>query len=290
MDVDVDHYLVLGLPTGDEGTKLSEKEISKAYRAKALELHPDKRQDDPDAHANFQRLKSSYEILKNDKERKAFDDRLRTRLEQQRRQTQQDSRKRKLVSNLEERERAAFAPDPSAVARKEDEKINQKFRDEIAAIRAMHANKGEATPPLKTTNVSSGKGSTGGSDNGLDKDKVLKVTWEKVGPDYSPERLKELFSSFGKVEDVVIRSTKKRGSALVVMGSRDAVVAATGTTCGDLSNPLLVVPLQPTVATEFSSFQKPVEKDPMDKIVGKGYQDYEDLVMKKLQRAAQKRK
>ncbi|KAK4801105.1 hypothetical protein SAY86_021592 [Trapa natans] len=290
MDVDIDHYLVLGLPTGEEGAKLSEKEISKAYRAKALELHPDKRQDDPDAHANFQRLKSSYEILKDEKERNAFDDRLRARLEQQRRQTQQDSRKRKLVSDLEERERAVFAPDTSAVARKEDERINKKFRDEIAAIRAMHANKGTAAPPPRTTSETSRKESMGGSGNGLDKEKVLKVTWEKVGSDYSPDTLKELFSMFGNVEDVVIRSTKKRGSALVVMESRDAVVAATGTTCGDLSNPLLVVPLHPTVAADFPSFPKPVEKDPLDKIVGKGYQDYEDSVMKKLQKVAHKNK
>ena len=32
MDVDVDHYNVLGLPSREEGAKLSEKEISKAYR------------------------------------------------------------------------------------------------------------------------------------------------------------------------------------------------------------------------------------------------------------------
>ncbi|TXG64927.1 hypothetical protein EZV62_011921 [Acer yangbiense] len=43
MDVDVNHYDVLGLPSG---AKLTEKEISKAYKLKALELHPDKRLDD----------------------------------------------------------------------------------------------------------------------------------------------------------------------------------------------------------------------------------------------------
>ncbi|CAK9186017.1 unnamed protein product [Ilex paraguariensis] len=61
MDIEVDHYAVLGLPSGEEGFKLSEKEISKAYRLKALELHPDKRPDDPNADANFQKLKTSYD-------------------------------------------------------------------------------------------------------------------------------------------------------------------------------------------------------------------------------------
>lgn len=44
---------------------------------KALELHPDKRPHDPHTHANFQSLKLSYEMLKDDKARKMFDDLLR---------------------------------------------------------------------------------------------------------------------------------------------------------------------------------------------------------------------
>ncbi|KAF3457754.1 hypothetical protein FNV43_RR02413 [Rhamnella rubrinervis] len=73
MDMDVDHYSVLGLPSGEEGAELTEIEISRAYKAKALELHPDKRPHDPDAHSNFQKLKSSYDILKDEKARKLFD-------------------------------------------------------------------------------------------------------------------------------------------------------------------------------------------------------------------------
>ncbi|KAK4848855.1 hypothetical protein QYF36_018091 [Acer negundo] len=60
---------------------------------------------------------------------------------------------------------------------------------------------------------------------GLDKDKVLKVLWEKAGEDYTAERLRELFSEFGVVSDVVIKSSKKKGSALVAMATKDAVVS-----------------------------------------------------------------
>lgn len=56
-------------------------------------------------------------------------------------------------------------------------------------------------------------------------------------------RLREVFEKFGGVEDVVIRSTKKKRSALIVMATKDEAVEATRTLCGDLSNPLLVVPL-----------------------------------------------
>ena len=43
MDVEVDHCVILGLPSGEEGAKLSADDIRKGYRSKALEKHPDKR-------------------------------------------------------------------------------------------------------------------------------------------------------------------------------------------------------------------------------------------------------
>lgn len=223
MDVDhVDHYRVLGLPSGEEGAKLTEKEISKAYKWKALELHPDKRPDDPDAHDNFQKLKSSYEILKDEKARKLFDDLLKIKREKQQRQSQQDGKRRKMMSDLEERERAAFAPDPAVKARQEEEKIARQLKEEIERIRAMHENK--QTPAAFASVKETKQSGSGGV--GLDKEKVLKVSWEKFGEDYTAERLREIFSEFGKVEDVVIKSSKKKGSALVVMATKSAAVSS----------------------------------------------------------------
>ncbi|CAA3021600.1 dnaJ homolog subfamily C member 17-like [Olea europaea subsp. europaea] len=86
----------------------SEKEITKAYRLKALELHPDKRPDDPNAHDDFQKLTTSYAVLKDEKARKLFDDLLRVKREKFQRQSQQDSKHRKMMSDLGERERYAF--------------------------------------------------------------------------------------------------------------------------------------------------------------------------------------
>ncbi|KAJ4846099.1 hypothetical protein Tsubulata_016738 [Turnera subulata] len=73
----VDHYNVLGLPSGKEGAKLTLKEITRAFKLKALELHPDKRPpDDPKAKADFQKLGSSYQTLKDPAARRRFDDSL----------------------------------------------------------------------------------------------------------------------------------------------------------------------------------------------------------------------
>ncbi|KAJ4849515.1 hypothetical protein Tsubulata_021097 [Turnera subulata] len=75
----IDHYRILGLPSGEKGARLTGREISKAFKLKALVLHPDKRPQDPNAQANFQRLKSSYETLMDPAARRRFDESLRWR-------------------------------------------------------------------------------------------------------------------------------------------------------------------------------------------------------------------
>ncbi|KAF5734810.1 hypothetical protein HS088_TW15G00303 [Tripterygium wilfordii] len=272
----VDHYALLGLPSGEEGAKLTEKEISKAYKLKALEIHPDKRPDDPYAHANFQKLKTSYEILKDEKARKLFDDLLRVKRDQLHRQSQQDSKRRKMVSDLEARERAAFVPDQVFEAIREEERIVRKLKEEIDRIRALNSCKGQAPSPAVPVRPNTVRAVVR-----LDKSKVLKVSWE-FKEDYSAERLKEVFSEFGEVEDVVIKSSKKRGSALVVMSTKEAALAATGSVCGSLSNPLLVLPVQPQAAEEF--LRMDAENDRLNNLVGAGFLDFERNILKKLEK------
>ncbi|TKY50731.1 DnaJ-like subfamily C member 17 [Spatholobus suberectus] len=287
MDADIDHYAVLGLPSGEEGAKLTEKEITKAYRWKALELHPDKRPDDPNAAANFQQLRTSYDILRDDKARKLFDDLLRVKRERELRQSQRDGKRRKMVSDLERRERDATAPDPAAKEREEEARIAKQLKEEIARIRAMHGKKAEPEPAPKEKEKERAGGGGGG---GVDQEKVLKVSWEKVGEDYSADKLRELFSTFGEVEDVVIKGSKKKGSALVVMASKQEAFAAIGSVIGHLANPLLVLPLKPATVADSSSVPRSVETDRMSNLVGAGYQAFEDSVLKKLQKAAEKQK
>ncbi|XP_042509452.1 pre-mRNA-splicing factor cwf23-like [Macadamia integrifolia] len=126
--VKIDHYEILGLPSGEERAKLTEREISKAYKTKALEIHPDKRPNDLNAHSEFQKLKSSYGILKDDKTRKLFDDLLRIRLVQR-------CKLRKLMSDLEELKRDLFLLKillQHAKTLEEIEMIVKKIKDEQA--------------------------------------------------------------------------------------------------------------------------------------------------------------
>ncbi|MCL7035028.1 hypothetical protein MKW94_028202 [Papaver nudicaule] len=122
MEMEIDHYVVLGLSSGEEGRKLTDVEIGKAFRRKALELHPDKRRDDPNANSNFLRLKLSYEVLKDEKTRKQFDDLLRV--------------KRKMMSDLEEKEYAFFARDSMNKDLEEEEaRFAKKLKEEMVRIR-----------------------------------------------------------------------------------------------------------------------------------------------------------
>ena len=63
-----DFYNVLGLKR-----TASQDEIKKAYRGLALELHPDRRPDDPRATERFQLVKNAYEILSNPEQRTRYD-------------------------------------------------------------------------------------------------------------------------------------------------------------------------------------------------------------------------
>jgi DnaJ homolog subfamily C member 17 len=61
----------------------------------------------------------------------------------------------------------------------------------------------------------------------INKNKILKVSWDGSPECYTATKLKELFQKFGEVEYTVIKTRKSRskGSAIVVMGSKEAAVS-----------------------------------------------------------------
>ena len=62
------YYEILGVPQS-----ATDLQIKKAYRKLALDLHPDKNSS-PDPHGQFIRLTEAFEVLKNPRTRKLYDD------------------------------------------------------------------------------------------------------------------------------------------------------------------------------------------------------------------------
>ncbi|KAL5006177.1 hypothetical protein ScPMuIL_017335 [Solemya velum] len=63
-----DFYKLLDVSKG-----ASTKEIRKAFKKKAVTMHPDKNTDDPDAHDKFIKINRAYEVLKDEDLRKKYD-------------------------------------------------------------------------------------------------------------------------------------------------------------------------------------------------------------------------
>ncbi len=63
-----DYYDILGV---DEDA--SDKEIKKAYRKKAMEYHPDRNPDDPEAEQKFKEASEAYEVLSDPEKRQRYD-------------------------------------------------------------------------------------------------------------------------------------------------------------------------------------------------------------------------
>lgn len=63
-----DYYEILGIPRDAD-----DRTIRKAFKKIAIQKHPDKNQDNPNAHDEFVKINKAYEILKDEELRKKYD-------------------------------------------------------------------------------------------------------------------------------------------------------------------------------------------------------------------------
>ncbi|KJA23059.1 hypothetical protein HYPSUDRAFT_201621 [Hypholoma sublateritium FD-334 SS-4] len=87
-------------------TESTEQEIRTAYRQRSLKVHPDRNPNNPDAARKFHELNQAYELLLDPLRRMAVDAKLRLKQARAERFKSYDTKRKNLVEELEERERA----------------------------------------------------------------------------------------------------------------------------------------------------------------------------------------
>ncbi|KAK5640012.1 hypothetical protein RI129_010823 [Pyrocoelia pectoralis] len=242
-------------------------DIKKAYRKRALQCHPDKNPDNPNAAKLFHQLTKILEVLTDESARRVYDRVLRGKKEAALRHKALDGKRRKLKEDLEAREREAYGgrkrsssdelkleierlrKEGSRLVQEEMEYIKAKLREE----KQMHA--------------------TGTKYR-------IKIKWiaakdDRTNGGYNQELLSQFLSKYGDITAMVM-SPKKRGSALVEFESQRAAEMAV-----DLEKGLAVNPLElswingPPCGVRSSTIKE---------------SDYESVVLMKLRQAEERKR
>lgn len=224
---EMDLYEMLDIPPSS-----SPGDIKKAYRKKALQCHPDKNPDDPEAARKFHQLSKILEILTDEAAKTAYDKVLKGRKEAAIRHQELDGKRRKLKEELEEREsRAAKGPQKSEA---------EKLHEEIERLRKEGSRQvqEEIEKVLKEVNSEKNKFETEWDSS----NNRIKIKWQADKKDpknggYTQEMLHRFLSKYGEIQALVM-SPKKTGSALVEFKDQKAAEMALDLELGLAENPL----------------------------------------------------
>ncbi|ORY02600.1 DnaJ-domain-containing protein [Basidiobolus meristosporus CBS 931.73] len=229
ISTEVDYYELLGVNYNSTG-----EEIKKAYRKKALKVHPDKNPDNPDAAHKFHELSVALDLLTDAQKKLEYDTKLKAKIANRKKHQALNARRRKFKEELEELENES----KKQKQEEQEEKIRQQTelenlrtedyrrrreREEKELLKKMEAEVQQASQPqqdILSANVS------------VD-DCTLKVKWKKKVVQHDSDSLQRLFSKFGDVSNVI---STKQGSALIVFKS---IVSAHAAVTSQKTDPVL---------------------------------------------------
>ncbi|KAG0250558.1 DnaJ (Hsp40), sub C, member 17 [Mortierella polycephala] len=205
-EAQLDWYAVLGV----ERTATT-KEITKAYRLKALKVHPDKNPD-PNAAKIFHELSQAYDLLLDPAARAAFDNLLNVKVQAKERTDKYDTVRKKMKEDLENRENAfkRQQQDEKAAALRmqyEMERLKQENSKKRAEREAELLRQADQLAEAAATARQAARDEEASS-----LDTTLKVKWKKKKHAFESGSLKDIFTSYGIVDSCL---SKNQGSALV---------------------------------------------------------------------------
>ncbi|CAH0547011.1 unnamed protein product [Brassicogethes aeneus] len=208
----------------------SENDIKKAYRKKALQCHPDKNPHDLEAPKKFHQLTKILEILTDKIAKAAYDKVLLGKKESAIRHKELDSKRRKLKEDLESREQNASSSNKKKSA-------NEKLREQIERLRKEGSKLVEEE--INFVNKCAKENLKDLQDVN---DHKIKIKWQASKNDpknggYTKEILEKCMLKYGDI-NILILSSKKKGSAIIEFKDRHAAETAVNYEIGLTSNPL----------------------------------------------------
>ena len=203
----------------------SDKEITRAYKKKALQHHPDKNPDDPHASETFQKISKAYEILSDPAAKAAYDKWVRAKQASLKRTQELSGKRKKFKEELELQEQ---------LSAQESEYMREAKRNmeaEIARLRTEGREWIKRQEEMLRAEFED-----------KEEDPTLKAQWKAAKTDtknggYSRDILMKQFGKYGKLLDVVI-SNKKNGRALIVFEKAPCASQALLVEKGLVTNPL----------------------------------------------------
>lgn len=215
--LDTDLYALFDV---EEGATV--EQIKKAYRRKALELHPDKNLDNKEeAEKKFVQLGKAFEVLTDPAAKNAYDAVRRNRREQAARLEKLDAKRRKFKDDLEARERSDFKP----ASQKDDSE--EKFRREIERLRKEGSKLLEQEMNFVSETLKEQKMHDGRKEEGKKSAKEthgrVKASWSAKN-EMAQDLLEHLFGKYGHIE-LVIMGEKKTSAIVEFKAMKDAVKA-----------------------------------------------------------------
>ncbi|CAG9864680.1 unnamed protein product [Phyllotreta striolata] len=207
-------------------------EIKKAYRKQALQCHPDKNPDDPNAAKKFHELSKILEVLTDSSARAAYDKVLKAKKEAILRHKELDSKRRKLKEDLEAREKGG-------IGRHKEKSASQLLKEEIERLRKEGSKQVEEEIEMVRRELEKEFANNTANDGSKYR---IKLKWSAEKNDstnggYTHEILHRFLSKYGDVQDLVM-SPKKKGSALVEFKDKKAAEMAVDFEIGLPTNPL----------------------------------------------------
>lgn len=266
---ELDLYELLGVEVSCSVT-----DIKKAYRKKALQCHPDKNPDDPNAGKQFHQLSSILEILTDEAARKAYDRVLRARKEAALRRNELDGKRRKLREDLERREK-------HDAAKRNEKSAAELLQDEIERLRKEGSTAVQEEMDYVMNQLRTEFEKKEESWDGTKHRIKAKWTCDKKDPNnggYTQDMLLKFFSKYGDVSALVM-SPKKRGSALVEFKTKRAAEMAVQLEIGLPANPLKLEWVDKTQHTS-GTYQSSTIKD----------SDFESVVLTRMRQAEERKR